>query len=480
MNLRMAGWPWAVVLVVVVMGCGRFEPVDELIVDGGGSPARCVPGRVESCPCLGQQPGVQTCTPAGTFDVCRCSTTCVPGEVVACTCPNGSQGSRGCTSSVCQGCAATGGGAGGGGGGGGGVSGGGGSGGGGSGGGGGGGGSGGGFVASVDGGVVLYAGTDTLVDFFPISGGLIVVRSTLVQVLDTQGTEVHRVVSPREITAAAFDGTLLGVADRAILTIYDVNLTALRSANLIEACASAVVVSGARFVCGPANDWDRIFSVFDMNTGALLRHGPEQYTYNGIPMRLVPGTDDFVTVTTNLSPSDFHLYRAMTPTADGGVKFMGESPYHGDFSVTTSFAFDQTPAQHLITDEGLMLRIYLPTCVPNVGYGGSCFEQNGQLGTLPNNKRFLTMTEGVSGTIYGIVDTGTSTYNTAACSSGCDVQRIDVAARVVRGQVRFTGSVARVIATRYDPFQQKLVVGYLTPGTSYNSFAGFSIVSFTP
>lgn len=330
----------------------------------------------------------------------------------------------------------------------------------------------------ADGGVVITSGTDTLVDLFPVAGGLIVVRSTLVQLLDAQGTEVRRVVSPREITAAAFDGTLLGVADRAILNIYDAQLTPLRSANLIEACSSAVVVSGARFVCGPGNDWDRIFSVFDMNTAQLLRRGPEAFTYNGIPMRAVPGTDDFVTVTTNLSPSDFHLYR-VAPGSDAGVAFLGESPYHGDFPVTATYAFDQSPAQHLITHTGLMLRIYTATCTLGPATG-SCFERNGELGTLPNGKAYLAMTEGPSGTVYGIVNTASTSYVDPACAQGCDVHRVDVPARVVRNAVRFTGSVGRVVVLRYDSFQQRVVLGYLTPGTSYNTFTGYQIISFAP
>jgi hypothetical protein len=345
-----------------------------------------------------------------------------------------------------------------------------------------GGGTGGGFLSPVDGGVVISSGTDTLVDLFPVPNGLIVVRSTMVQLLDAQGQQLASVVSPREITAAAFDGTLLGVADRAILTVYDLNLAPLRSANLIEACASAVIVSGARFVCGPANDWDRVFSVFDLNTGALLRHGPEKYTYNGIPMRRVPGMDDFVTVTTDLSPSDFHLYRPLSGTTpDGGVMFMGESPYHGDFAVSTSFAFDANPAQHLITEEGLLLRIYLTNCTPNTGYQGSCFERNGSLGTLPNGKRYLAMAEGVSGTIYGVVESaGSSSYFDPRCSQGCDVQRVDVPARVVRGQTHFTASVEEVVALRFDPWRQQVVFGYVEPGASYGTSGAYRIVTFAP
>lgn len=475
---------WWALVVFVVVACGRgFEPVDEPFssFDGGtssGGGARCVPGRVEACPCLGStQPGVQTCLASNVFGACQC--------------PNATGGGGGSTGggfgSTGGGFGSTGGGFGSTGGGFGSTGGGFGSTGGGFGSTGGGfgstgGGAGGGFVAPVDGGVIITSGTDTLVDFFPASTGVIVVRSTAIQLLAPNGQQLAQVTSVREITAAAFDGTLLGVADRAILTVYDANLNALRSVNLIESCASAVIVSGARFVCGPSNDWDRIFSVFNLNTATLMRRGPEKYTYNGIPMRLVPGTDDFVTVTTNSSPSDFHLYRTLTGTvADGGVMFMGESPYHGAFAVTTSYAFDQTPPEHLITSEGLMLRIYLANCRPNSGYAGSCFERNGELGTLPNNQSYLSMTEGPNGTVYGIVDQGSSnSYFDPRCQNGCAAQRVDVAARVVRGQTNFTARVERVIGLRYDPWRSQLLFGYAEPGASYGQTSGYRLISLAP
>ncbi|MBL8956047.1 MAG: hypothetical protein JNK82_35055 [Myxococcaceae bacterium] len=456
----------AMVGCLLMLACGRTV-VDELPPAGGGSggstataggsggsgPTRCVPGRVEACACLGQAAmGVQTCNSAGIFGTCQCpATTCQPGETFACACPNGSAGTRACGSMVCTGCTPTSG-----------------------------------LDASTpgpdggagraDGGVVLYAGTDTLVDLFPVSGGLIVVRSTTLQLLDVNGAEVTRVDSPREITSAAFDGTLLGVADRAMLTVYDTALTSLRSTNLIDVCASSVAVSGSRFVCGPDYDWDRIFSTFDMTTGMQLRRGPNKYTYNGVPMRRVPGTDDFVTVTTSLSPSDFHLYRV---AADSSVAFMGESPYHGDFAASMVFAFDRTPATRLINQQGVILRIYDTNCMPSTN-GQGCFIRDGNLGTLPNQKSFLAMTETGDGTIYGIVDRGSGSFFDAACKMGCDVQRIDFDARVVRGQVSWAAEVARIVAAKYDPYRQQLVVGYLRPGASHNTFNGFQIVGFRP
>ena len=108
--------------------------------------------------------------------------------------------------------------------------------------------------------------------------------------------------SPRENTAAAFDGEILVVADRARFASYNVMLSRNMEADLVEECASAVLVSDHRFICGPSNDWDRIFYTYDAQTGAFVASS-EKYTYNGIPMHHIPGTVDSVTVTVGSSPS---------------------------------------------------------------------------------------------------------------------------------------------------------------------------------
>lgn len=323
-----------------------------------------------------------------------------------------------------------------------------------------------------DGGVVLSAGTDTLVDLFPVNGGLIVVRSTVVQLLDGTGRELKAVNSPREITAAAFDGTLLGVADRALLIVFDQHLNLLRSVNLVDTCASGVVLSGGRFICGPTYDWDRIFTVLDMNTGVVLRRGPEKFTYHGLPMRRVPGRDDFVTVS-GLSPSDFFLYRLDNPSME--VRYLGESPYHGAFAATTVFAFDRTPASRIITSEGVILDIYPQGCETGTGQG--CFVRAGNLGTLPNGRAFLAMTESGDGFIYGIVNVSMGSYFDPKCEMGCEVQRIDFDQRVVRAQVNWMARVDRIVAIAYDSFQHRLVVGYLV-STGNGMAGGYQITSF--
>ncbi len=421
----------------------------------------CIPGRVEECPCLGQRTGVQKCLADGTFDECVCDTSTTGGG-------DGASSTGGGTGHTTGGGYVSGGGGGhvtGGGFGGGAPT--------------GGNGGGGNVIVPLDGGIVLSAGIDTLIDLFPVQNGLIVVRSTGVQLLDTQGAQVTWVASPREITSAAFDGTLLGVADLAILTVYDVQLNALRSASLVESCASSVVLSGGRFVCGPPGDWDRVFAVFDMNTGTMLTNGPGQFTYDGIPMRRVPGTDDFVTVTVDLSPSDFTLFRVAT---DNTVHSYGDSPYHGAFSANTSFAFDGLPPTHLINDTGEMLKIYTSNCAETYSTG-NCFARDGQLGVLPNGRAFLSMTEGPPGTIYGISQvTPNTSYFDARCSGmgGCSIDRIDVGARVIRGRTTWTGDVAKVIALRFDSWRQRVVMGFQKPGANYDDPGTWEIVSFAP
>lgn len=109
--------------------------------------------------------------------------------------------------------------------------------------------------------------------------------------------------------------------------------------------------------------------------------------------------------------------------------------------------------------------ISAPRFAPGVSNGPTC-------GSLPTHER--------SSGLYGIVNMGSTSYSDPACNQGCDVHRVDVPARVVRSAVRFTGSVGRVVALRYDPFQQRVVLGYLTPGSGYNTFTGYQIISFAP
>lgn len=98
------------------------------------------------------------------------------------------------------------------------------------------------------------------------------------------------------------------------------------------------------------------------------------------PMRKIPGYDGFVTVSTGISPTDYFLYRK---GAKGEAVFVTDTPYHGDFRIDLGFAFVGSPATHLVTPEGLFLKIGGPACEQDpLPYPSECLAKDGALGTL--------------------------------------------------------------------------------------------------
>lgn len=314
--------------------------------------------------------------------------------------------------------------------------------------------SGGGGGGGADPGSSLESGDDVLVDAFVGEAGIYVVLELAVKLVDRSGVLLQQIDYAREITAAAFDGTHLVIADKTMFTTYDTSLSKLVEASVLEECASGVLLSGPRFVCGPGNDWDRIFYTFDALTGDLLASSLP-YTYNGVPMRRIPGTDDFITVTVDSSPSDFHLY-LVGPT--GEAVYSGESPYHGDFPVLDTYAFDGAPATHLFTHEGLALAIYGSGCTPGDPYSSGCFVKDGTLGTLTGAQVFRGM-DSAEGKVFGLVDPAGWTWEDS-CAGGCLVQRIDAASHTVEAQSIHAFSMSNVAAVRHDPISNALLVAY--------------------
>lgn len=306
----------------------------------------------------------------------------------------------------------------------------------------------------------LSSGDDPVIDLFAVPAGIIAVRSQSLSLIERDGTVKTSVTAPREITAAAFDGQHLAVADRAMVVDYSPALVQMGQLNLTESCADAVIVSGHRFVCGPANDWDRVFYTYDLQTGAQLASSDE-YTYNGIPMRRVPGTDYFVTVTVGSSPSDFHLYQV---ASDHKAVYIGESPYHGDISATMVFAFDQGSV-HLINRLGTMLKIVGQNC--NNSMASDCFVKDGVLGTLKAKEHFLALVDDGAGTLFSLTRSDSNSWD-APCGSGCAVQKIDVANRTIASQKTHTLPIndRGIKASAFDPHCPSLIIGYEEEGTT--------------
>ena len=311
----------------------------------------------------------------------------------------------------------------------------------------------------------IASGTSVLIDVFVGDLGIYVITTDAIVLYARGGKETARVASPRQITSAAFDGKRLVVADRARLTAYDPGLGAAVSADLMEACASSVLVSQGRFVCGPSNDWDRVFYTYDTASGKLLASSTK-YTYNGIPMRRVPGTDDFITVTTDMSPSDFHLYTVDATT--GQVVYINESPYHGDFGITSTYAFDGSPPTHLITHAGLILKIYDANCKGDANsFTTGCFVKDGALGTLSGSQYFAAMDSNPSGKVFGLVDPASDYGLDGPCAKSCLLESVDVVGRNVLTQSVVHLSASSIVAFRYDAVANAAVVGYVVGTTSY-------------
>jgi hypothetical protein len=247
-----------------------------------------------------------------------------------------------------------------------------------------------------------------------------------------------------------------------------------------ESCASGVLISRKRFVCGPVNDGGRVFYTYDVAANPPVRIATsDPHSYNGAPMRRVPGTDDFVTVTTHLTPSDFYLYHVMN---DGKTVFISESPYHGDFAATETFAFNGSPATHLIQVAGVMLKIYNAECDPGIHpYTNGCFVKDGVLGTLRSGESFAGMTDDGAGSLFGIVSR-TGIYSDPPCINGCAVQRIDVATRTITSQKTHTFTSMRYggdIVMAPDSRCRNVIVGYgvFDPNDPFTA-QGFRLESF--
>jgi hypothetical protein len=324
---------------------------------------------------------------------------------------------------------------------------------------------------------LLLAGTQSLIAYFVVDEGVIAALDDRVVLVDRNAQIIKSVPFARQITAAAFDGMTLVIADQAALTVLTRMLDIGPSVFVTETCASGVLVSGKRFVCGPANDWNRIFYTYDMGAAPPVQIGVSSpYTYNGTPMRRVPGTDDFITVTTNLSPSDFHLYHV---DSTGKAVYINESPYHGDFAATTTYAYDGSPAAHLIQSAGLMLKIYGDGCNSTMNsFNTGCFIKDGVLGTLRTGESYVGLADDAAGTVFGVVAAG-NTFD-APCKTGCAFERIDVATHTITSQKQhpFTSSYYFPLMTAPDPRCANIVLGMATSTDPFATTTGFRIESF--
>jgi hypothetical protein len=323
----------------------------------------------------------------------------------------------------------------------------------------------------------LIRGTEQLIDLFPTAAGIVIVRADALVLVGRDAAVLNTVKVPRPITAASFDGTSLVVADAAMLTVYSAALESQGTVLLTEACVSSVLMDDGVFVCGPSEDWDRVFYTYDIKTLRPIASSSQTFTYHGRPMRRVPGTSYFITVTTDLSPSDFYLYKVLPGGAD--VVYVNESPYHGDFAATTTMGFDANPAAHLIQVSGLLLRIFGDGCdSQHNSFTSGCFVKDGTLGLLPSGQPYLALANDDAGRLFAVTNDGASTYpfNPLCPGAGCNIQLIDVPSRTVVSQRKHLMASAGFIALRPDPACKMVALGYqLATSTTTTTYAGYEV-----
>jgi hypothetical protein len=183
-----------------------------------------------------------------------------------------------------------------------------------------------------------------------------------------------------------------------------------------------------------------IASSYDVDSGVELRR-----------------SDKYITVTVNISPPDFHFYRV---DADGKAVFTTESPYHGDFAITNTFAFRGRPATHLVTHEGRFLKLDgCLTATSSYPPSGACLVKDGVLGTPQTSQSFFAMETGGDGYLYAIAGTYGG-YGTTPCTSGCSVQKIDLEQRIIVSQAALPSTgIAQGFRLRHDGFTGRAIVG---------------------
>jgi hypothetical protein len=438
--------------VVAAGGC--------LVTSSADDDVRCderVPAT--DCACDDGRPGVRQCVAGGRYDACRCVPgKCVPGRQVYCSCgvPQGNAtvflpGLSRCGDDGAYGaCECEGLGEGG-------------SGGGGSGGAGGQGGSSG---PLPPGGVVLSEGATKLIDLFVTATGVVIVRADGVAIVGRDGAPIAQWPAPREVTAAAFDGERLVVADHDSFTVLAPDLTPLvGGGDLAKPCRTALLMSGGRFICNlESDDHGAAPIVYELQSGAAL--ATVDGFYQGEPVRRVPGTDDFVTAIVSSSPADYQLSRLL---ATHEVVSLGQSPYHGAFEISGAFAFYGNPATHLITPEGVMLAIYAPGCDLLSNGSDKCFVKDGNLGTLRGPERFVAFADNEPGSLGALADLAPppdyKPFDDPAelCAVGCRVQRIDVTSRLVLAEKTYRLGIRRIVAVAHDATVPGLLLGYAMP-----------------
>jgi hypothetical protein len=381
--------------------------------------------------------GARTCDADGFFGECVCDRSgCVPGSIEACTCAPDRDGTMLCEPwGGYSGCA----------------------------------------CPASDGGaaVVGDAGPDAspwtgrvrvrhlatgvgLVAAFGLPSAWLIVTHDEVRIVPRDGSAVQFVPVPRPISAAAYDGSEVVIADSAQFVVYSPAMVEQRRWDLHETCANALLVSGHRLVCN--SDWsgtNDYFTVYSTTTGVALSRSAH-FLYGGFGAWRVAGTDDFI----SLFPGSPGYSQRFSVGADDRVTFRS-ADYSSPYGLA-GHAFDGTPALHVLSGFGRWLTVDAAHC------SSSCFAPDGDLGTLaPGEMLFASVDNGAGNVIAAVLP------SSGDCTRGCVVQRVDIAGRRVIATASITTPYGAPVVQTYDPVDDALMMGIV-------SYPRFDIVEVSP
>jgi hypothetical protein len=301
----------------------------------------------------------------------------------------------------------------------------------------------------------LSIGLDPLVDAFPTPAGIIVVRRAHIELVSRDGERLGLVTSPREITAAAFSGGRLTVADRGVVTFYAADLTVLGTARLQEACRSGAMLPSGTFVCPPTDEFQTFFWSYALGHAEGWKQSPGPFLSH-VTERLVavPGRDLLV----GKSGYGFALYGA---SGDGVV-----TPWAGPIGASPgAIAFDGDPARRAVLEIGssvFVFEIAPAGCGPETP--DNCLRLDGDFIDVSTGDFLLALADGRAGAVQ--VLRGNSLGADVTCRQGCAFQTIDVATRAVTRSKVFRLMVGdginsgAVVSARHDDVTDGMVLAY--------------------
>jgi hypothetical protein len=274
-------------------------------------------------------------------------------------------------------------------------------------------------------------GYDLLVDAFPAPTGIIVIRRGHIELVSRDGAQLALITTPRDLTAATFDGTRLAAVDRAMVTFYDAGLTPLGAAPLEESCASAATIGGA-VICPPTDSQQPLFwSYGNVAAVAPIRSTlPVGYRADG-PVVAVPGRNQLLALSYQTE-----LYGVN----DGALSALSQSPT----GTTGPVAFDRDPADRMVLPTGAVSKI-------------ATFTPDGDLVPHAPGEVFIAMAGDGNGHIQLLREAQDSVQ---PCRSGCSFQSIDVDTRTVMRSKDVRLLVSGVVSARHDDAIDGMVLAY--------------------